>query len=202
MITPYQYADKAVSGSPLTESLKKLNLANSDSVLELIKANSWIGQEFLLWLLSGATSGDNPTDVTAWIDTKVVLVGENVEGVEKVVVSGNIATTQHPIKAALRDGKRITSATIYMEQADDEWRMNLVGENFSISSFKTPTVKLEEGEQVDEASEAQAAHLEKVHMVRKGLELLTSLLNMFLVERLEAALWEDRKRQIEEWLQE
>jgi hypothetical protein len=39
-------------------------------------------------------------------------------------------------------------------------------------------------------------------MVRKGLELLTSLLNMFLVERLEAARWDDRQRQIEEWLQE
>jgi hypothetical protein len=140
--------------------------------------------------------------VTAWIDTKVVLVGENGEGVEKVVVSGNIASTQYPVKAALRDGKRITSATIYMAQEDDEWRLNLVGENFSISSFKTPSVKLEEGEQVDEASEAQAAHLEKVHMVRKGLELLTSLLNMYLVERLESAQWDDRKRQIEEWLQE
>jgi hypothetical protein len=202
MATPYHYAEQAVAGGPLAELLRKQNLAGSDSVLDLIKSNNWIGQDFLLWLLTGASTCDEPTDISTWIDTKVVLAGENMEGVEKVVVSGMIATTQHPIKAALRDGKRIISATIHIRQDDEEWRLNLVGENFSISSFKTPPVEFEAGAHVDKQSEAQAAHLEKVHIIRKGTELLSALLRQFLVERLVPARWNDRMQKVDEWLQE
>lgn len=202
MATPYHYAEQAVAGGPLAESLRKQNLAGSDSALDLIKSNNWIGQDFLIWLLTGASRCDDPANISTWIDTKVALSGENVEGVEKVVVSGMIATTQHPIKAALRDGKQVISATVYMRQDDEEWRLNLTGENFSISSFKTPPVELEEGAQVDEESEAQAAHLEKVHLIGKGMELLSALLRQFLVERLAPARWNDRRQKIDEWLQE
>lgn len=199
LITPYNYADISVAGSDLETLLKQHNQSNSDSVLELMKSNVWIGQDFLLWLLSGAVAQSGGTEATAWIDTKVVLVGETAEGIEKISVSGNIAVTQSPLKAALQEGKRVISATIYMTQNEDEWSLNLTAENFAIASYRTPVVEPEEGDQVDHQSEAQAASLEKVHMINKGMELLCSLLHQFLGERLIATAWEERSRMISEW---
>lgn len=199
-ITPYHRAEKSVAGTALAEILPEHNQAGSDSVMSLINDNKWLGRDFLLWLLAGAGESAVP-NLVAWIDKKLAMAGESGEGeLQKVTISGPLADRMMTIKAALLDGKWILGAGVHIEAEENRWQFGLNGETFAIASMKTPSVLMERNPE-DELNEYQAAALEKIRLVNKGLDYLQDLLRAFLKERL-TDRWSGRLVEIQSWMEE
>ncbi|SNB46970.1 recombination-associated protein RdgC [Geobacter sp. DSM 9736] len=210
-VHPYSRAADVI-GDELLPALQKANQATTDAVLDLIKSNQWIGNDFLLWLMyrsmNGTPScmvnrpgpGDAGTGFTAYINDRLVLVGGGEEGMQKVTVAG---PQDHftEVRTALAGGKRISEATIYLEQDEHAWRLTLKGEPFHFASFRAPAVKIEKGDDVDAVSEREAVFFERMYLLERGLQLFDSLYSAFLQERL-GAEWPGREGEIGNWLEE
>ena len=211
MIHPYARAARLVDGAVL-ESLEKANQANSDAATALIRDNQWLGWDFMLWLLQRGICGQGDFNIcrpghfgngerfAAWIDDRIQLQGGGEEGgIQKVSVSGSQDSYLEAI-SALKGGKRITSATIWMEKDDNLWKLTLKGETFGFASFKSPQIRIEKDATVDEMSEREAAFYERMYLLEQGVQLFDSLFATFLKERLGEG-WAVRTTEIQHWLE-
>ncbi|KIH75608.1 Putative exonuclease, RdgC [Geoalkalibacter ferrihydriticus] len=186
--------------------LDKENKATTDAVLEQIQENTWLGADFLRWLLARTVSGrsnfqvrrDGPAaqkeNFIAFLDNRLLLAA----GPQRVAVAGPQDHYREP-RIALETGKEIAEATIFMEKGEDAWKTTLKGEQFLFRSFKAPSVKLEKDDITDEQSEREAIFYERMHVLAEGLQLFDSLLADFLEERL-ADDWPRRNQEMQEVL--
>ena len=191
------------------QQLVALNQAGSESALDEIQSNRWLGEEFLLWLLQSGLEGgnfrvqvagsyDKGTPFSAWIDDRIQLQGGGEGGPQKVAVSGS-QDSYLEARSALSIGKAISSAAIYLEKDELQWRFVLNAELFTFGAFKCPPVKVER-EGVEELSERESAFYERMYLLEAGLQMFDSLLLAFLTERLGAG-WAERQQQISAWLE-
>lgn len=195
-VTPYHRAEKVV-GEALAPELVKANRAESDTVLDLIEDNTWIGTDFLRWLLvqtmqaSGeyVVNQDGPAGkgegFVAYINDKLSLLGKNEDGVQKIVASGP-QNNFGEVLTALEDGKVICEATIYLEKEENLWKLTLKGDQFHFASLRSPGVKLEKDDMVDEDMEKKAIFFERMHLLETAQQLFNSLFSSFLAVRLSA----------------
>jgi len=191
------------------QRLSALNQASSESALEEIQSNRWLGEELLLWLLQAGLEDGNfcvrvdgnydlGTPFSAWIDDRIQLQGGGEGGPQKVAVSGS-QDSYLEARSALKSGKAISSAAIYLEKDELQWRFVLNAELFTFGAFKCPPVKVER-EGVEELSERESAFYERIYLLEAGLQMFDSLLLTFLVERL-GPEWSARQQQINAWLE-
>jgi len=211
MIHPYARAMKIVSAE-LLPALEQANLAGSESVLDLIRSNQWLGQEFLLWLLCQTMTGGGEYSVatagifgrgepfTAFMNDRVLLQARGETGMQKVTVAG-AQDDFREVLAALRLGKSITEATIHLEKDENAWKLTLKGEMFHFGSYKSPSVQLEKDNTVDSQAEAEAVFFERMHLLESGLQLFDSLFAAFLNNRL-GGNWQITLDGINSWLGE
>lgn len=210
LLTPLARADR-LADEAQKEQLTQLNQANSDSALEIIDANRWLGEEFLQWLLyrslnSGANyavATEGPLlagqPYTAWLDNRIQLFGSGQEGEQKVAVAGPQDSFSE-VCAAMRSGKKISEATLHMVVNEEQsWKLTLKGERFSFGSFRTPMNKPEADPSDDPALEAEAAFYTKVATIEEGEQLFSSLLKAFLQKRL-GQEWSAEIKAMNEWL--
>ncbi len=195
------------------EAMKQSDQAQTDSLLEQIEANRWLGFDFLQWLLYRTLNSDSRYQVnvdgpllakqpfTAFLDNRLVLVGGCHEGLQKIVVAG---PQDHylEVKAALREGKEIEEAIIHLQQDEDQgWKLTLKGDRFQFGSYRTPMIRPESGPNDDPRAEAEAAFYTKLAAVEEGEQMFNSLLRTFLELRL-GENWNGIKSAILQWLQE
>ncbi|WP_305042210.1 recombination-associated protein RdgC [Geoalkalibacter sp.] len=197
---------RAVLPAKLHPLLEEQNRATTDAVLEQIQENTWLGADFLHWLLAHSIAGRNSFRVrragpalldeafVAFLDNRLVLAA----GPQRVTVAG---PQDHYSEAriALEAGKEIAEAAIFMEKGEDAWKTTLKAESFVFGGFKAPGVKPEKDEITDEKSEQEAIFYERMHVLAEGLQLFDSLLLAFLEERL-ASDWAQRRRQLQQML--
>ncbi|MGB4600021.1 MAG: recombination-associated protein RdgC [Trichlorobacter sp.] len=210
LIYPYARA-KALLDEAGQQQLAVANQAGSDAVLDEIQSNRWLGEEFLLWLLQRGLDGDGNFAVSvpgnykqkepfsAWIDDRIQLQGGGEGGPQKVAVTGS-QDRYLEARSALLSGKAISSAAIYLEKNELQWRFVLNAELFTFGSFRCPPVKVER-EGVEDLSERESAFYERMYLLEAGLQLFDSLLVTFLQERLGAG-WQERQAAITAWLAE
>lgn len=194
----------------LLPALKSLNQASTEAVLDLMKSNQWIGSDFLLWLMYRCMNGvctcrvnrsghsTEGEEFVAYLNDRLILFGGSEEGVQKVTVAGPQDHFRE-VLAALNSGKRIAEATLYLEQEENVWRMTLKGETFHFGSFRSPAVKIEKDDAVDEQNEREAVFYERMYLLERGLQLFDCLFALFLGERLGDG-WAKREEQITRWI--
>ena len=200
LIHPYARALKVAEKIGLAANLQDRNLSQTDSVMESIQANKWIGTDLLLWMLYTRATG--PTDgIAVWIDNKIVLQQSDEDGDHTVSIAG-VQNRLGEVKAALRDGKQITQATVYMEGEDGTWRMTLKADTFHFASYKCPSVQIEKDDTTDLHDERQAVFLERMHLIEKGIGLFENVLVAFLTDRLGSDWAENFTQGIAEWIKE
>ena len=195
------------------EQLQQTNRAQTESVLEQIEANRWLGVDFLQWLFYRTLNSDSRYQVTtsgpllsgqpftAFLDNRLVLVGGGQEGAQKIVVAG---PQDHylEVKAALLQGKQLEEATIHLQQnEDDGWKLTLKGEKFQFASYRTPMIRPESDPNDDPQAEAEAAFFTKLAAIEEGEQMFESLLKDFLQLRL-SDLWTEEQNSIASWLKE
>lgn len=199
---------EAVVDEALRPALTEANQTTSDAALDQIEANTWIGSDFLQWLLYQTVNGSSDYRVrragpsergeafVAYINDKLVLVGGSESGVQKIAVTGPQDRFSE-VRTALEGGKVISDATIYLEKDEWIWKLTLRGQEFQFASFKTPAVKLDKTA-VDEGLEAQGLFFEKMHQLETGFQLFDSLFSCFLIQRLSPS-WGETVEQIRGW---
>lgn len=194
-------------------ALRRTNQAQTDSTLEQIEANRWLGTEFLLWLCYRTLNSDSRYSVsvsgpllqgqpfTAFLDNRLVLVGGGQEGLQKIVVAGPQDQFLE-VKTALGQGKQIEEATLHLQQDEDHaWKLTLKGERFSFGNFLTPMIRPEAGPDADPQAEAEAAFLTKIAAVEEGEQMFDSLLKAFLELRL-GDNWTTQMETIDTWVRQ
>ena len=208
-IPPYDRAGR-VAPEELQPLLARANQATTEALLDLIKANQWLGWDFLLWLLhrtmaesgeyrvgrSGPLTAGEP--FVAYLNDRLVLQSVTEAGTQKITVAG---AQDHfrEVLAALQLGKRITEATIYLEKEENCWKLTLKGELFHFASLKAPPVQIEKDATVDAFAEREAVFFERMHLLESGLQLFDSLFATFLSERLGEG-WPTTEARIASWL--
>lgn len=210
VVHPYARGERVLDEAG-REELQKANLAGSDAVLDLISRNNWIGTDFLLWLMyrtmndAGEYRINRPGPAgegdpfVAFLNDRLVLRGGSDEGVQKITVAGpqdHFSETY----TALKTGKQIIEATLYLEKDDERWKTTLKGELFHFGAFRSPPVKIEKDNTTDPQSEREAVFFERMFLLETGLQLFDSLFSTFLTERLGAG-WTDTFRTIQQWLE-
>ncbi len=213
LLHPLARAAQLVPEEDLSEQLQKENQAATDSVLEQIEANRWMGTDFLLWLFYRTLNSDSRYQVktegplldkqpfTAFLDNRLVLIGGGQEGVQKIVVAG---PQDHymEVKTALLQGKQIEEAILHFQHDEDNaWKMTLKGERFQFGSYRTPMIKPESSPDDDPVAELVASFLTKMAATEEGEQMFNSILREFLEVRL-GSDWKTTLAAINNWLKE
>ncbi len=209
---PIARAEQILS-EPFKEKLQQANLAQTDSALELIEANRWLGFDFLQWLLYRTLNSDSNYAVStsgpllkdqpfrAFLDNRLVLSGGGQEGLQKVTVAGP-QDQYSEARAALQQGKQIEEAILHLQQDDENcWKLTLKGERFQFGGYRTPMVRPDRDPNDDPQAEAEAAFYTKLAAVETGEQLFNSLLKGFLELRLSDD-WPETAANIKSWLKE
>jgi hypothetical protein len=209
MLHPFSRAERVLRDD-LKPTLLKANRAATGDVLNLIHDNQWLGWDFLLWLTyqtmnktsEYAVSQPGPAQegepFVAYLNDRLVLLGGEEGGIQKVSVVGSQEQFSE-VRAALKNGKQITEATLYFEKEEYQWKMTLRSLMFHFASFKSPSIKLEKDNITDEADEKEAAFYERMYVLEEGLQLFDSLYAAFLGIRL-GKTWADEEKNIRKWL--
>lgn len=191
--------------------LEKADQAPSKDVLLQIKRNRWVGWDFLLWLMyrtgKGATTyevnQEGPLDVgdgfLAYVHDKFVLVAEHEQGRRRSSITGAQREFKEA-REALRVGKNIVDALIYLEKEPRTWRISLKADIFAFGSFACPVVQIERDETTDPLQERIAVFYERMSLLETGLQLFDSIFSTFMAERIGGA-WPERLKKINEWLE-
>lgn len=198
----------------LRPQLLKADQAQTDSILEQIEANRWLGFDFLQWLLYRTLNSDSRYQIStpgpllekqpfvAFLDNRVVLIGGGHEGIQKIVVAG---PQDHylEVKTALKQGKQIEEATIHFHLNDDDdgWKLTLKGDRFQFGSYRTPMIRPESDPNDDPQAELEAAFHTKLAAIEEGEQMFDSLLKTFLEHRLNEQ-WQMDLKNIHHWLTE
>jgi hypothetical protein len=200
------------------EENRKAALAHEDKastkdVLQQIDKNRWLGHEFLLWAIHSTSVSQGEYRIStpgsfnkgevfvAYLHDSFLLAGEPEKGVRKSRIIGPQQDFGEA-KKALSAGKNICEAAIYFEKSDLSWSLNLKSDTFVFSSFKSPPVKIERGELIEDPSaEREAVFLERMSLMGSGLQLFDSFFGAFLAERLSNA-WQEKMKAIKKWMAE
>jgi hypothetical protein len=194
----------------LLPALERANRASSDAVVDQIRGNSWLGTDFLNWLMYRSmnqgqhflVSRGGPTGAgesfVAFVDERLILQGEGEFGRQKITVTG---PQDHfgEVITALRHGKQISEAVLFLEKDANSWKMSLKGESFNFASLRTPPVKLEKDDTLEPEIERQALFFEKIFLLEGCFQLFDSLYAAFLEERL-GREWEEKAAAIRQWI--
>lgn len=173
---PFGIAEKAVAGDDnLAKMLAGCNQAVSDSLLDLITSNKWLGREFALWIMAVKSQNGG-----VYVDNKLILAGDD----QKASYSGSIDANLAAIRQALAEGKTISDATVYVSgQNDEQWRVGLNTETFRLKSIKHPVLSIADAS-ADKEDAMQADMLMRVWSLTTVYDvLLRGLLAEFLACR-------------------
>ena len=208
MLHPFSRAERVLR-SDLQPAFLKANRAATGDVLDLIHDNQWLGWDFLLWLTCQTMSQSSTYAVNqpgpaqegepfaAYVNDRLVLFGGDEGAVQKVSVVGSQDQFSE-VRAALKNGKQITEATLYFEKEEHQWKMTLRSLLFHFASFKSPSIKLEKDNITVEADEREGAFYERMFVLEEGLQLFDSLYAAFLAIRL-GKTWEEEEKNIRKW---
>ena len=159
-----------------------------------------LGREFLTWLWhkSDARPDDfrdaenAPFQVV--MGQRVVVQGGEGDTLETASVSGAFSPLREA-RFGLATGKKVTRATLNLEQDGLRWQLSLRAEDFAVSGLKTPKTDR------DDADDPDALLLERIYLMERCMALLDCLYAAFLRLRL-SPQWADEARRVHTWMAE
>jgi len=161
-----------------------------------------LGREFLTWLwfkseVDGADfTADDGQPFTLHVENSIEVDGGEGDAKESVKVKGLLAEMQEA-KLGLAKGKQVSQMTIRFGMEPDQWTAGVRACDLSMSAFKTPRVDRDRGEDED----PDAAFLEKMYLVEKGISTLDSAYKAFLDIRF-TPKWHEECARIRSWITE
>jgi hypothetical protein len=164
-------------------------------------ADVMLGQEFLTWLWH--KSDTRPDDFRDAADApfqlamghRVVVQGGEGDSLETASVSGALSPLREA-RFGLATGKKVTRATLLLEQDGLRWQLSLKAEDFAVSGLRAPQT-----DRGDAGDDPDAPLLERIYLLERCMALLDSLYAAFLRLRL-SPQWTDEARRVHAWTAE
>jgi hypothetical protein len=145
----FMRGETGVDGQSTAEETKDAAEVEKDQAREqLLRGRTWLGREFLTWLLWRSEPGDPLMDhdgqpVTVLFTGRTVLRGLHGEVVE-LSAKGAMAPYSVQVKRALADGLLVHSARLRFTCGERTWEAGLDAEHLDVKSAKLPELLTEE----------------------------------------------------------
>ena len=158
-----------------------------------------LGQDFLTWLWyrsenhGGRFATDKGDLFEIHLIDKVSVQGGEGDTLETATVSGPMSELKEA-KLGLATGKKVTKGLVRIEAEPDGWQCMLKAEDFALGAFKTPVI-----EPGGDDDEPDAAFLEKMFLIERGMRFIDAAYKEFLTHRL-GSKWPGELSGIRNWL--
>lgn len=164
---------------------------------QLLRGGTWLGREFLTWLLFRSESGDplasvGEGGVVPMFNGRVVLRGVHGEVVE-LAAKGTLAPYSVHVRRALADGLLVHSARVQLAAGERSWQASLDAEFLDVRSAKLPALLTEEED------DRQA---ERLDLAEQLSSMVDALFQAFLAVRKSKAWSRDLVPQMKRWMAE
>jgi hypothetical protein len=160
-----------------------------------------LGQEFLTWLWHKSDTRPDAFRDTAnapfqlAMGHRVVVQGGAGDALETASVSGALSPLREA-RFGLATGKKVTRATLLLEQDGLRWQLSLKAEDFAVSGLRAPKT-----DRNDADNDPDALLLERFYLMERCMALLDSLYAAFVRLRL-SSQWADEARRVHAWMAE
>ena len=161
--------------------------------------SSVLGEEFLTWLwfqsdvVPGAFVNKEGHPFSVSMEQRIVVQGGQGDAKDTATVAGTLSPLTEA-RFGLGKGKKVTRATIRLEEDDLVFQFTLKAGDFTLGSLKLPKV-----EKPAEDEDPDAMLLERFYLMEVCLGLLESLYATFLRLRLSAD-WSETVQEITAWI--
>ncbi len=161
--------------------------------------SSVLGEEFLTWLwfqsdvVPGAFVNKEGHPFSVSMEQRIVVQGGQGDAKDTATVAGTLSPLTEA-RFGLGKGKKVTRATIRLEEDDLVFQFTLKAGDFTLGSLKLPKV-----EKPAEDEDPDAMLLERFYLMEVCLGLLESLYVTFLRLRLSAD-WSETVQEITAWI--
>lgn len=141
--------DVGVDGQATEQEQKDVAEVERDKAREqLLRGGTWLGREFLTWLLWRSESGDplvehDGQDLVVLFTGRVILRGVHGEVVE-LAAKGTLAPYSTHVRRALADGLLVHTARLHLTHGERMWEATLDAEHLDVRSAKLPELLTEE----------------------------------------------------------
>ncbi|MDQ3264052.1 MAG: hypothetical protein M3Y59_10380 [Myxococcota bacterium] len=145
----FMRGETGVDGQATETETKDLAELEQDKAREqLLRGGTWLGREFLTWLLWRSESGDpvlshQEEDLVVQYTGRVILRGVHGEVVE-LSAKGTLAPYSVHVKRALADGLLVHTARLHLTLGERTWEATLDAEFLDVRSAKLPQLLTEE----------------------------------------------------------
>ena len=169
--------------------------------LEKVRETQFLGREFLVWLWFRAETDRGLFDLggkgTAelWFDGKITLQSENDRGVETIICAGE-ASNMKEARFALAGDKEVVQATVKLLIGDNQWSFVLDSTWMNFSTFKSPKIMQDRGEDPD------GIFYEKIFLIEEAVSAMDEIYSSFIKQRISPE-WADQERPVlVKWISE
>jgi hypothetical protein len=164
---------------------------------QLLRGGTWLGREFLTWLLFRSESGDplasaGEGGVVPTFNGRVVLRGVHGEVVE-LAAKGTLAPYSVHVRRALADGLLVHSARVQLAAGERLWQASLDAEFLDVRSAKLPELLTEEED------DRQA---ERLDLAEQLSSMVDALFQTFLAVRRSKAWSREVVPEMKQWMAE
>jgi len=170
-------------------------------LLEKVRETQFLGREFLVWLWFREETDRGLFDLggkgTAelWFDGKITLQSENEMGVETIICAGKTSNMREA-RFALAEDKEVVQAAVKLGIGDNQWSFVLDSTWMNFSTFKSPKVMQDRGEDPD------GIFYEKMFLIEEAVSAMDEIYSSFIKLRLSPE-WADQERPaLVKWISE
>jgi recombination associated protein RdgC len=170
-------------------------------LLDKVRKTEFLGREFLAWLWFRAETDRGLFDMgekgTAelWFDGKITLQSENEMGAETIICAGRTSNMREA-RFALAEDKEVVQATVKLGIGDNQWSFVLDSTWMNFSTFKSPKVMQDRGEDPD------GIFYEKMFLIEEAVSAMDEIYSSFIKLRLSPE-WSDQERPaLVKWISE
>jgi hypothetical protein len=170
--------------------------------ITMLREKAFVGRDFLTWLWFKAdqTGGrieapGKPAVGVVFLDSMTLDLAD-VERHQAMVLKGEQSELREGV-AALREGKKISSARISVLFGDNEFAMTLQAAWFGFGSLRIPVVLPHD----DADSDADGEFLDRINLIEIAMTAVDMLFVHFLELRMSNEKWDQELSEIQSWIE-
>ncbi len=192
----FMRGETGVDGGAVEEQKDEAELELDKAREGFLRGKTFLGREFLTWLLWRAESGDpvikyQDEDVVVGYAGRVVLKGIHGD-VNELSARGALAPYSEQVKHSLERGLLVHSARLRLTRGDRTWELGLDAEHLDVKSAKLPALLSEEED--DKTTE-------RLELVEQLSQMLDGLLEAFIQLRTSKSWSKQTVPALRAWMQ-
>lgn len=189
--------DVGVDGQATEEQVDVAEVERDKAREQFLRGKTYLGREFLTWLLWRSESGDpllvvDKAPLTLVFTSKLVLRGIAGEIVEQTI-RGAMAPYSPLVRKSLDRGLLVHQARVRLTHGDRTWEATLDAEHFDVRSAKLPELLSEEDDD---------GLVERLFLADQLSRFVQSLMEAFLQERAAKSWTKTEVPAMKEWMRE